>query len=77
MDAGLTVVEIGQFFMTENTAEFSQFCAATCREYTLPRDEEASQPKGWVQENTKIGPVLEIVTNYLHVGMELRSELSF
>ena len=77
MDAGfLTVVEIGQYFMTKDTAEFSQFRAAACREYTLPRDEEASQPKGWIQGNTKIGPVLEIATSYLHVSMELRSELS-
>ena len=42
----LNVVEIGQYFMTKDTAEFSQFRAAACREYTLPGDEEASQPKG-------------------------------
>ena len=49
MDAGfLNVVEIGQYFMTKDTAEFSQFRAAAFREYTLPRDEEASQPKGWI-----------------------------
>ena len=46
MDAGfLNVVEIGQYFMTKDTAEFSQFTdAVACREYTLPRDEEASAP---------------------------------
>ena len=45
-----------------------------CREYTLPRDEGASQPKGWIQGNTKIGPVLEVATNYLHCkyGVEIR-----
>ena len=37
-----------------------------CREYSLPRDEEASQPKGWIQGNTKIGPVLEVAICYLH-----------
>ena len=44
-----------------------------CREYTLPR-EEASQPKGWIQGNTKIGPVLEVATSYLHgkYGVEIR-----
>ena len=36
-----------------------------CREYTLQRDEEASAPKGWIQGNTKIGPVLEVTTSYL------------
>ena len=51
MDAGfLSVVENGQYFMTKDTAEFSQFTdAVACREYTLPREEEASQPKGWIQ----------------------------
>ena len=47
MDAGfLNVVEFGQYFMTKDTAEFSQFHAVACREDTLPRDEEAG-PGGW------------------------------
>ena len=58
MDAGfLNVVEIGQCFRTTETADLSQFHAVACREYTLPREEEASQPKGWNRGNTKIGPV--------------------
>ena len=75
MDAGfLSIVEIGQYFMTKDTAEFSQFHAVACREYTLPREEEASQPKGWIQGNTKIGPVLEVATSYFHgkYGVEIR-----
>ena len=41
MDAGfLNVVEIEQYFMTKDTAEFSRFRAAACGDYTLPRDEE-------------------------------------
>ena len=45
-----------------------------CSEYTLPREEEASQPKGWIQGNTKIGFVLEVATSYLHgkYGVEIR-----
>ena len=64
MDAGfLNVVEIGPYFMTKDTADFSQFTdAVACREYTLPRDEGASEPKGWIRGNTKIGPVLEVTT---------------
>ena len=59
----LNVVEIGQYFMTKDTAEFSQFTdAVACREYTLPRDESLSEPKGWIRGNTKIGPVLEVTT---------------
>ena len=40
---------------TSDTADLSQFHAVASREYTL-REEEASQPKGWIQRNTKIGP---------------------
>ena len=76
MDAGiLSVVEIGQYFMTKDTADLSQFHAVACREHTLPREEEkASQPKGWIQGNTKIGPVLEVATSYLHgkYGVEVK-----
>ena len=76
MDAGfLNVVEIGQYFMTKDTAKFSQFTdAVACREYTLPRDEGASEPKGWIRGNTKIGPVLEVATCCLHgkYGVEIR-----
>ena len=45
-----------------------------CREYTLPREEDASQPGGWIQGKTKIGPVLEVTTRYLHgkYGVEIR-----
>ena len=63
--------------MTKDTAEFSQFTdAVACRGYTLPRDEETSKPKGWIQGNTKIGPVLEVATSYLHdkFGVEIRIE---
>ena len=64
LDAGfLNVVEIGQYLMTKDTAKFSQSTyAVACREYTLPRDEETSEPKGWIKENTKIGPVRKLQT---------------
>ena len=66
------VVEIGQYFMTKDTEE--QFFARACREYTLPRSDDSSQPKGWIQGNTRIGPVLEITTSYLYGkhGIEVR-----
>ena len=67
MDAEFpSVVENGQYFMTKDTADLSQVHAVACREYTLPREEPASRPKGWIQGNTKIGPVLEVATSYLH-----------
>ena len=73
MDAGfIHVVEIGQYFMTKDTGE--QFFARACREYTHPRDDGSTQPKGWIQGNTKIGPVLEITTSCLFGkhGIEIR-----
>ena len=77
-DAGfLTTVEVGQYFMTKDTEEFSQFTEpVTCREYILPRDEKSSDPKGWIRGNTKIGPVLEVTTSYLQgkYGVEIRFE---
>ena len=40
-DAGfLTTVDVGQYFMTKDTEEFSQFTEpVACREYTFPRVE--------------------------------------
>ena len=63
-DAGfLTTVDVGQYFMPKDTEEFFQFTdSVACREYTLPRDEYTSEPKGWIRGNTKIGPVLEVTT---------------
>ena len=49
--------------MTKDTEEFSQFTdSLSSREYTLPRDEDSSEPKGWIRGNTKIGPALEVTT---------------
>ena len=77
-DAGfLTAVEVGQYFMTKDTEEFSQFTdSVACRECTLPKDEKSSNPKGWIRGNTKIGPVLEVITSYLQCkyGVEIRIE---
>ena len=63
--------------MTKNTEEFSQFTdSVACREYTLPRDESLCEPKGWIRENTKFGPVLEVTTSYLQgkYGVDIRIE---
>ena len=77
-DAGfLTTVDVGQYFMTKHTDEFLQFTEpVTCREYTLPGDDKSADPKGWIQGNTKIGPVLEVTTSFLQGkhGVEIRIE---
>ena len=72
----MRVVEAGQYFVTKDTSDFRQFNSVACREYTLPRDDPASQPKGWIQGNMRIGPVLEVTTSFQHFkqGIEIRIE---
>ena len=70
----MRVVEVGQYFVTKNTGSLKQFRSVACREYTLPRDDPASQPKGWIQGNMRIGPVLEATTSFrqFKYGIEIR-----
>ena len=72
----MRVVEVGQHFVTKDTGDSRQFKSVACREYTLPRDDQASQPKGWIQGNMRIGPVLEVTTSFQHFkyGIEIRIE---
>ena len=69
----MSVVEVGQYFVTRNASEFLLRSVA-CREYTLPRDDPASEAKGWIQGNTRVGPLLEVATSYQHFkfGVEVR-----
>ena len=69
----MSVVEVGQYFVTTNASEFFLHTVA-CREYTLPRDDPASEPKGWIRGNTRIGPFLEVTTSFQHFkfGVEVR-----
>ena len=68
------LLKLDSIFMTKDTGDLIQFHAVACREYTLPREEGASQPRGWIQGNTKIGPGLEVTTSRLHGkhGVEIR-----
>ena len=73
----LTSVDVGQYFMTKDSQEFSQFTDSVAyREYTLPRDEKSSDPKGWIRGTIKIGPVLEVINSDLQgkYGVEIRIE---
>ena len=69
-------VEVGLYFVTKDTGDFRQFRSVACREYTLLRDDRASQPKGWIQGNMRIGSVLEVTTSFQHFkyGIEIRIE---
>ena len=70
----MRVMEAGQYFVTKDTGSLRQFRSVACREYTLPRDDPASQAKGWIQGNMRIGPVLEVTTSFQHFkyGIEIR-----
>ena len=76
MDAGfLNVVEIGQYFMTKDTGDLTQFHAVACREYTLPREEgrittERTDPV----ETRKLDPCWKLQPVDCMVNMEWRSE---
>ena len=50
----MSVVEVGTILRDINASEFLLRSVA-CREYTLPRDDPASEAKGWIQGNTRIG----------------------
>ena len=63
--------------MTRDTEEFSHMTdSVACREYTMPRDAEASEPKGWIRGNTKIGPYWKLQPVAYKVNMEWKAELS-
>ena len=70
----MRVVEVGQYFVTKDIGSLRQFRSVACHEYTLPRDDPASQPKGWIQGNMRMGPVLEVTTSFQHFkyGIEIR-----
>ena len=55
MEAGfVSIVEVGQYFVTKDTGDFRQFHSVACREYISPR-RSISQAKGWIQDNKRIG----------------------
>ena len=44
----MCIVEVGQYLVTKDTGNLRQIPSVACREYTLPRDDPASQAKGWM-----------------------------
>ena len=54
-------VSIGPYFRTIH--DVNDGCGGktgSCREYTLPREDQDSEPIGWIREHTKIGPVRQV-----------------
>ena len=75
MEAGLMrFVEVGQYFITNDTGDFRQFRSVACREYTLHRDDPAAQPKGWIHGDMRIWLALEVTTSFQYGkhGIEIR-----
>ena len=77
-DAGfLTTVEVGQYFMTRDTEEFSQFTdSVACREYTLPRDEKSSDQKVGFEGTLRLDPCWKSQPATSKVIMDWKLELS-
>ena len=76
VDAGfLNVVEIGQYFMTKDTAEISQFRAVACCEYTFFQEKKRhhNQDDG-CKETPKLGLCWKLQFVDCMVNTELRSE---
>ena len=66
MDARfLNVVEIGQYFMTKNTADLSQFHAVACRENSSKRRTIITTKRMDPREHQN-WPVLEVANSHLH-----------
>ena len=55
-----------QFFITRDE-ERPDDMNTLCREFSLPRNEEASRARGWIRGNTKIGPVLDVKLHFRQV----------
>ena len=72
MDAGFrNVVEIGQYFITKDTAEFSQFTVSTlCLETKKHRNQKVGS-----EGTSRLGPYWKSQPVACKVNMEWKSEL--
>ena len=64
-DAGLKLVERGQYFYSLEAGEGQQM-QHLCRKDTMPRNEKGTPARGWIRKNTRIGPVLNTKVCYRH-----------
>ena len=73
----LTTIEIGQYFMTKHTEEFSQFTeSVACREYTLPRDEKYLTRKVGFEGTPNLDPCWKSQPVICKVNMEWKLHLN-
>ena len=69
----MRIVEVGQYFMTKDTGSLDNFVQWLVVN-TLFLEMIQLQPKGWIQGNMRIGPVLEVTTSFQNYkyGIEIR-----
>ena len=50
-----------------------------CREYTMPRDQEGTRIKGWIQSNVRFGPVsdIKVCNHYGRYSIEVQVQSLF
>ena len=77
-DAGfLTTVDVGQYFMTKDTEDFSQFTeSVACREYTVRRDGKYLTRKVGFEGIPKLGPCWKSQPATYKVNMEWKLKLN-
>ena len=78
-DAGfLTTVDVGKYFMTKDTEEFSQFTdSVTCREYILPREMKHHLTRKVGFDGTpKLGPCWKLQPVAYMENMEWKLEVN-
>ena len=70
---GLRLVEVGQFFYALPSSK-REANHASCREYTLPRDQTGTRMKGWIRSNVRFGPVsdIKVCNQYERDGVEVQ-----
>ena len=58
-EAGLRLVEVGQFFCALPSPKGKEH-QSLCRDFSMPRDQKGTKAKGGVQSNVRFGPVSDI-----------------
>ena len=65
-------VSIGQYFRTiHDVNDGFGGKRGSCREYTLPRGDQYSEPTGWIRGHTRIGPVCQV--RVICCGVEMQT----
>ena len=77
-DAGLRSVEIRQFFYALPSPRGPEN-QSLCREYTMPRDQEGTRIKGWIQSNVRFGRVsdIKVCNKYERYSIEVQVQSLF